>query len=351
MTAPGSSGLDPTATAAEELRWRLGALVSRHGERLATDPDVWRACELELSPFYAGPYAVRTYALVQALKHRLVADLVSWHAEGARGVGAELAQRLVERSGVASPIAEWAMAQWAFAFRLHDDRRAGAPAAARAATPAPAAVVANVADPSPAAHPSHGATTHAPAGTQPAAGGAMELVVGVPQLAAVGAIVALAIASLLGPRIAAIPRVASLLGEPAAEAPPLPPAPALEGLPSRGGAAAIGRDTVAVSTACARGGVDGSATRNAPPRLLRDVAPPFPREITDAAVGRGSVMLRYVVGADGRVDASAVEVLSATDEPFARSAIEALAALRYRPARRDGCATRATLTRTFRFRR
>jgi protein TonB len=353
------------------LRWRLGALVSRFGDRLASEPEAWRACELELSSFYSGPYAVRTYAIVQALKGGLVADLVTWHREGARGVEGELAQRLVERSGAARPIAEWAIAQWSFAFRLDDGAHA---AAAAGATP--------VVDATPSAE----YQTRARAGTQPPsppAATGREMVVRVPHLVGAGIVAAAAVVAAFDTGVVPASRVAGLFGEAEASAPALPPAPALEGPPRRARQMSSAGDVVTPPTrrrdpppvrrqgpsssrapsavappapdtpdtprvSCAW---DGGGPATARARLVRDYPPPFPRDLADAGMERGEAILRFEVDEEGRVRAGSIEVVGTTHPLFARSATEVAEQWRYRPARRDGCAVAATVMRTVAFRR
>jgi outer membrane biosynthesis protein TonB len=340
MPTSGSSVPDPTVAPAEELRWRLGALVSAHGERLATDADAWRACEIELSALYSGPYAVRTYAIVQALKGGLVADLVSWHAEGARGYEPELAQRLTERSGVSRPIAEWAVGAWAFAFGLRPTPTSAAPAAAAAsaAASAPLTAVPIVGDVQPALR-------HAPEAP------AREIVVRVPHLISAGAVTAFAVTVLFASGFAAVPRALGLFGDAAASTPALPPAPDLEPPPraTRTMPSQERWETPARAQRC-NAGEAAESSWDERPRLVRDHPPAFPGELLDEGLDRGSVTLRYTVSANGLVETESVEILRASHPLFARAATEVLELLRYRPARSNGCAVSSEVTRIFRFR-
>ena len=202
MRSPGSiETSNRTDGSAPELRQAMARLVVLYGSALATAEEAMRACEQELGVFYRGASALRAYAVVQALKGGLVADLLL-RPESVR----EIAAQLTERSGVAPPIAQWAVEAWSAAFAetlaasraAAEARRARASASARASAPA--------ADEAPA----------------------REVVLRLPHLVAIGALAALVVvlvATLGGPPL---PRALRVFREAAASAPAMPPAPAPE---------------------------------------------------------------------------------------------------------------------------
>ncbi|HYD54037.1 MAG TPA: TonB family protein, partial [Gemmatimonadaceae bacterium] len=185
----------------------------------------------------------------------------------------------------------------------------------------------------------------------------------------------------LAPTAASLPRRLGLFGDAEASTPELPPAPDLEAAPRRARQVSAAGDVdtktrrrrpsveraperdspaearvvspsappVPPPTRCAAGEADADRSTT-PPRPVRDYAPAFPVELADAGATRGEVVLRFTVDEEGRVDRESATVLRATDPLFARSALEIVEQLRYRPAREEGCAVPATVTRTVRFR-
>ncbi len=82
---------------------------------------------------------------------------------------------------------------------------------------------------------------------------------------------------------------------------------------------------------------DGSAAPAYPPDLL--------------AMGtEGSVRAQYVVDTVGRVDTSTIAVVSSDDDRFTDSVRDALAAMRFRPAKRSGKPVRQLVEQKFHFR-
>jgi hypothetical protein len=190
-----------TDGSAPELRQAMTRLVALYGTALATADEAMRACEQELGVFYRGASALRAYAVVQALKGGLVAELL-----GRPDATREIAAQLTEKSGVAPPIAQWAVDAWTAAFA---ETLAAARAAAEARR-APASATAQAASPATATPP------------------AREMVLRLPHLLAIGALAALAIvliAALGGPPL---PRALRVFREAAASGPAMPPAPAPE---------------------------------------------------------------------------------------------------------------------------
>ena len=348
MSTPGSSANDPTSGPAEELRWRLGALVKKYGASIASDPDAWRACELELSTLYSGSYAVRAYAVVQALKGGLVADLVTWRRDGARGIDAEIAQRLTERSGVSRPIAEWAVAAWVFAFGLEAPITAPPvlePAATVAATPlAAAAPVQSVHRPTESVQ----QTTASAAAAAPG----REVVVGIPHLVTAGIGMAFVVSIALG-QLGGLPAAIGLADK-AAAATPLPPPPELETVPrpSRGISAPIetSRASDDAPRTCANGvSADLTGPRHRRARPLGSTIFPMPEPLREEGVEHGTVVLRFSVDTDGRAQHEGAQVVRASHPALESVALDVIEELRYLPARRDGCPVASSVTRALTF--
>jgi TonB family protein len=65
-------------------------------------------------------------------------------------------------------------------------------------------------------------------------------------------------------------------------------------------------------------------------------APIYPTALRNARID-GSVRLAFVVGADGTVDMSSIQVVRATAEPFIRAVLDALPAMRFFPLTVEGC--------------
>lgn len=264
---------------------------------------------------YGGAYAVRAWALVQALKSGIVDELLRWSRTGIPGGFDELARRLSSRSGVPMPVAEWALAEW-----LSQLRRDLVPAEAPAAAPA-----------------SDRAVTREPGQPATIALGATDgpdVLVRIPHLVLAG--LALAGAMAVGALVWRPGALAvGVLGEASATTPSLPKAPAIDEHSSRGRAAA-----------CASTRDDGP---DRPPRAAGGGTLPMPADAREAGLDDGWATVRIGVGSDGRVDRDAIEVVDASHPAIASSVADVVAALRYRPARRDGCAVGAIVTRTVRF--
>ena len=88
--------------------------------------------------------------------------------------------------------------------------------------------------------------------------------------------------------------------------------------------------------------VDQRATRISGPD------PVYP-EIMESVGIEGVVRLRFVVGANGRVEANSVVVISSTNKAFESNAIEAVVRSTYRPAQIRGQAVRQMVEQNIRF--
>ena len=84
-------------------------------------------------------------------------------------------------------------------------------------------------------------------------------------------------------------------------------------------------------------------------RYEGSAAPAYPPDLL--AMGtEGSVRATYVVDTTGRVDTSTIDVVSSDDERFTQSVRAALAAMRFRPAKRAGKPVRQLVEQKFHFR-
>lgn len=108
--------------------------------------------------------------------------------------------------------------------------------------------------------------------------------------------------------------------------------------------ASLALAAVALSPRAARaqeGGVYGSEDLSSAPRLLspgataRLVARSYPQELRRASTG-GTVQLEFVVGADGRVEPSSVEVVSAPVPALGAAAKAVAEKMEFVPGKKDG---------------
>jgi TonB family protein len=84
-------------------------------------------------------------------------------------------------------------------------------------------------------------------------------------------------------------------------------------------------------------------------RYESSAAPVYPRELL--AIGaEGTVQMVYVVDSTGMVDTTSLEVVQSDDPRFTQSVRNALALMRFRPAKRGGKAVRQLVAQQFRFR-
>jgi TonB family protein len=81
---------------------------------------------------------------------------------------------------------------------------------------------------------------------------------------------------------------------------------------------------------------------------LRESGPHFPRRLREARI-TGGVLMRFVVGADGRVDPSSISAVRSDDEAFTESVRVWLGTARFAPARMDGQPACALLVQPFQF--
>jgi protein TonB len=84
------------------------------------------------------------------------------------------------------------------------------------------------------------------------------------------------------------------------------------------------------------------------PSLITSGRLRYPPVLAEAGV-EGSVTLTFVIDAEGTVDPSAIEILSATHPGFIEAAREAVSTSRFRPARRHGAAVRVRVRQTVTF--
>lgn len=83
-------------------------------------------------------------------------------------------------------------------------------------------------------------------------------------------------------------------------------------------------------------------------RYDESAAPAYPRELADMGID-GQVQATYVVDTAGGVDPATIQVLHSDDPRFTESVLNALGAMRFRPARRGGKAVRQLVEQRFRF--
>ncbi len=65
----------------------------------------------------------------------------------------------------------------------------------------------------------------------------------------------------------------------------------------------------------------------------------YPQALQDAGVG-GKVQLRFVVDANGKVEASTIEVIATTVQALGAAAVEAVAKIEFKPGKKDGSPVR-----------
>jgi TonB family protein len=85
-----------------------------------------------------------------------------------------------------------------------------------------------------------------------------------------------------------------------------------------------------------------------PPQLLGGLDLRYPERLRTTGLA-GVLELEYVVTAAGAVEPGSIRVLRSTHDAFAEAAREALAAARFRPARRGGRAVAVLVRQTVRF--
>ena len=65
----------------------------------------------------------------------------------------------------------------------------------------------------------------------------------------------------------------------------------------------------------------------------------YPQELQDARVG-GRVQLRFIVDANGKVEASTIEVINTPVQALGEAAVEAVAKIEFEPGEKDGSPVR-----------
>ena len=74
----------------------------------------------------------------------------------------------------------------------------------------------------------------------------------------------------------------------------------------------------------------------------RAIARSYPRNLQNAGI-EGRVQLRFVVGSDGAVEASTIEVVAASQSAFGEAAAAAIAQIEFKPGKKDGSAVRSVV--------
>ena len=155
--------------------------------------------------------------------------------------------------------------------------------------------------------------------------------------------------------------VPALPGAPIVSAPVLPTMPVTDPLPSLPGTTPIDptifTPTTPPGAPFVPGGDPGSAAaifREAEvdelPTLLAAGRLRYPAVLAESGIA-GSVTLAFVIDVEGKVEAGAFEVLSATHPGFVAAAEEAVVTSRFRPARKGGVAVRVRVRQTVTFRK
>lgn len=91
----------------------------------------------------------------------------------------------------------------------------------------------------------------------------------------------------------------------------------------------------AQASACPTSVADSTTATIEKPKLVTAPAPRYPMALWRSKV-TGAVRLQFIMGCDGRVDASTVVVRESTDTLFTRSAVTAILGSRFSPAMLNG---------------
>jgi TonB family protein len=111
-------------------------------------------------------------------------------------------------------------------------------------------------------------------------------------------------------------------------------------------AAAAGRTTVSVTAA------DTTQNPEVPPRPLPGNSPPrWPRTTRDSTVRSATVVLDFIVKADGTVDMKSVRVVTSPDPAFLSETMRTLRTWRFAPAQLNGTPMDTRARQTFQFSR
>jgi len=142
---------------------------------------------------------------------------------------------------------------------------------------------------------------------------------------------------------------------------PLPTLPRLDPTPWHPGATMVDPATLTgdpgATTPGLFGGDTGSSSQvfqEAEVDELPDLVSPgrlrYPAVLAEAGIN-GAVTLTFVIDTAGRVDPSAIEIVSATQPGFVAAAKEAVSTSLFRPARKHGAAVRVRVRQTVTFRK
>jgi TonB family protein len=86
-----------------------------------------------------------------------------------------------------------------------------------------------------------------------------------------------------------------------------------------------------------------------PVTLIKWTTPSYPTALKSAKV-EGEVILQFIVGLDGRIEAKSERVLKATNPAFSSAVMATLESARYEPATRNEKAVRQLVQQSFLFR-
>ena len=95
-------------------------------------------------------------------------------------------------------------------------------------------------------------------------------------------------------------------------------------------------------------GVYTSTTVDDPVQYVGGPMPTYPDSLKAAKV-TGNVTLRYIVGADGKVEGPSIQVLTSTNRAFEQPAIDAVKGSIFRPAILKGTKVRQLVEQVVRF--
>jgi protein TonB len=80
----------------------------------------------------------------------------------------------------------------------------------------------------------------------------------------------------------------------------------------------------------------------------RAISRSYPQNLQDAGIG-GTVQIRFVVGPDGRVAESTVEVLATSSRLLGEAAAKAVSAIEFVPGKKDGAAVASFVVMPIRY--
>jgi periplasmic protein TonB len=155
--------------------------------------------------------------------------------------------------------------------------------------------------------------------------------------------------SLPAVNLQAAPTISDVVAPPAAE-----PVRASGGIPTGG---SVKSDDDGVGGRGGKGGLGSGSSGKAYDEnqvdravsVTRQPSPRYPESLKSVGV-EGTVAMRFIVGADGRVEPGSIDVISTPHKLFAEAVRRALLESRYRPAEAGGHPVRQVVEQTFSFR-